>query len=146
MKSVSAPPVHPLADNLTRFFWEGAREGKLLAQQCADCGHRQHPPSPVCRSCLSDRVSPTELSGRGTVYTYTVTTHVFHPSFAEKVPYILVVVELEEQPGLKMLSRMTDCTEDDVRVDMEVEVRFTNEGEGVVLPLFAPVALRGATR
>lgn len=142
MTSVSASPIHPLPDNQTRFFWDGAREGKLLVQRCDDCGHRQHPPGPVCRSCLSAGVTPIEVSGRGTVYTHTVTTHVFHPYFEDKVPYVLVVVELEEQQGLKLLSRMTDCAEDEVRIGMQVEVSFVDEGEGVVLPLFKPATAR----
>jgi uncharacterized OB-fold protein len=133
-------PPRPAPDPLTQFFWDGCREHRLLIQRCNACGHYIHWPRPVCRFCQSTDLAPAEVSGRGTVYTYTVTVQPFHPWFADKVPYLVATIELEEQEHLHMVSNLVECTEDDVVVGMPVEVTFRDVADDLVLPLFRPVA------
>jgi uncharacterized OB-fold protein len=123
----------------TRFFWDGAREHKLLIQRCDECGFYIHWPRPLCPRCHSAKLTPTPLSGRGTVFTFTIVHHVFHPSFAEEVPYSLALVELEEQQGLRVLANIVDCPNDALRIGMPVEVTFEDREEGTV-PQFRPAA------
>lgn len=129
----------PLIDDDTRFFWEGTREHRLLMQYCADCELFYHHPRPVCPGCLSADLAPRELSGRGTVYTYTIAEQAFHPFFADRLPYTLVVVDLAEQPGLRFVSELVQCAPHDVAVDMPVEVVWEDVTDEVTLPLFRPV-------
>jgi uncharacterized protein len=130
-----APPTPMLtADN--RFFWEGAKEHKLMILRCDACGTYIHLPRPVCRKCLSFDLSPAEVSGRATLYSYTVTHKVFHPYVADKVPYIVATVELVEQPGLMLLTNIVGLDEADVQIGMALEVSFQPLGPETVLPVF----------
>jgi uncharacterized OB-fold protein len=133
-------PIVPVPDELTVFFWDGAREGKLLIQRCDDCGYYQHTPRSCCKRCNGFSLAPAEVSGRGTMYSYTIAVHPFHPWLASRLPYVLAVVELEEQLGLKLVTNIVECPEDDLRCDMAVEVTFETIAEGVVLPMFRPRA------
>ena len=79
------------------------------------------------------------VSGRGTVFTYTVNHQPFNP--AVPVPYVIAIVELEEQANLRIASNIVDCEPDSVRVGLPVEVRFERQDvgdESVYMPVFAP--------
>lgn len=125
----------PLPDAATAFFWDGAREGRLMILRCNDCGTYLHPPRPVCRSCASSRLAPAHVSGRGTVYSFTV-THRAVPGFT--TPFAVALVELEEQAGLRLVTNLAGVAPEDTRIGMEVEVVFEQVAGGVTLPLFAP--------
>lgn len=133
-------PIVPAPSELTAFFWDGAREGQLLVQQCNTCHRFQHPPEPVCHHCLSFDLGHGKMSGRGTVYTYQVATQAFHPWFADKLPYVIGVVELDEQRGLKLLTNLVDFPEDALAVGARVQVRFRPLSDEFSLPVFAPAA------
>ncbi len=129
-------PVLP-PNEITRFFWDAARQHKLVIQRCDGCGYYIHWPSVLCPRCNSDKLAPSEVSGRGTIFTYTIVHHVFAPIYADEVPYSLAIVELEEQPGLRMLARILDCPNESLRIGMPVEVTF-EDFENVTLPQFRP--------
>ena len=99
-----------------------------------------HWPRPVCRFCLSTSLTPTRVSGRGRLHTWTIPLQPFDPYFLERLPYVLAVVELDEQPGLMVVTDIVDCAEDDLRADMPVEVTFREVAPGYTLPLFAPAS------
>jgi uncharacterized OB-fold protein len=131
-------PPRPAPDPLTEPFWQGAAEGRLVIQRCCRCHRYIHPPRPVCRFCLSTRLEPTEVSGRATLYTWTVAEQAFHPFFADKLPYVYATVDLVEQPGLRLITNIVDVPFEELRVDMALEVVFREVAEGLVLPLFRP--------
>jgi uncharacterized OB-fold protein len=133
------PPPAPLPDPLTQFFWDAAADGKLMIQQCNECGQHIHPPRPVCRRCLSTDLAPVEVSGRATLYAWTVAEQAFHPYFADKLPYVYATVELEEQ-RTKLITNIVDCSIDDLRADMPVEVVFEPLTDTITLPRFRPVS------
>jgi uncharacterized OB-fold protein len=138
-----AKPIMPVPDKVSAFFWEGARQGRLLILRCDDCGYYVHWPRPICKRCQSFSLSPAEVSGQGSVYSYTVGMKAFHPWFENRVPYILAVVELEEQRHLKLVTNLVDCDEDDVSVGMKVSVVFEQINDELVLPMFRPDAAAG---
>jgi len=140
MSTPELSPPRPAADALTAPFWDGCREHRLVIQRCRACGHYLHLPKPVCRFCLSTDLGYEAVSGRATLYTYTVAVQPFHPYYADKVPYLLATVELAEQPRLMLFTRLTECTEDDVRVGMPVEVVFDDVTPDLTLPLFRPAS------
>jgi uncharacterized protein len=133
--ALTHPPL-PIITPLTEAFWDGVAQRKLMICHCADCDHLLHPPRPVCNRCMSTNIDAKEMSGLATLYTYTVTVQVFHPFYADKVPYVLAVVELEEQPGLRLTTIVVDCPEDQLRVGLPVEVVWTEAGPDWVLPYF----------
>lgn len=130
------PPPQP--DDTTRFFWDGASRGELLVQRCAACGSLQYPPEVVCTTCQSEKLESARLTGRGTLYSFAVVHRAFHPSFAPHVPYVVAVVELEEQPGLRLLTNIVETDPDHLAVGIAVETVFEKRGD-LTMPQFRPV-------
>jgi uncharacterized protein len=124
----------PQPDPMTEFFWEGARNHRLLILRCEHCGRYNHWPRPICRFCHAETLVPSEVSGRGTIWSYTVVCYSYHPGM--KPPYVLAAIELDEQPGLRMVSNVIDCGEDELAVGLPVEVVFQDVAPEVTLPLF----------
>jgi uncharacterized OB-fold protein len=137
-ESVAVPPVRPAPDRLTSFFWDGARQHQLLIQKCHRCGRFQHPPEPVCHHCLSFDLGPGQVSGRGTIYSFEIATHAFHPWFADKIPFVIAVVELAEQPNLKLITNIVDADLATLEIGAEVEVTWRPLDDQFTLPVFRP--------
>ncbi len=114
-------------------FWRGGEVGALNIHHCAGCGRFFHPPAPVCPNCLSLDVAPRAVSGRGTVLTFTVNYQAWTPEI--DAPFVIAIVELEEQPGLRFLTNVGGCPVEEVCIGMEVRVRF-EQHEDVWLPVF----------
>ncbi|MGH7818193.1 MAG: Zn-ribbon domain-containing OB-fold protein [Candidatus Binatia bacterium] len=127
--------VLPEVDEATAFYWEAARRHELHVLRCAACRRFVHPPQPSCPSCSTNDLAPERVSGRGVVHTYTI-AHREVPG--HEVPFALVIVELEEQVGLRILSNLVDCPLENVRVGLPVEVTFEEAGGNVTLPQFRP--------
>jgi uncharacterized OB-fold protein len=123
----------PLITDDNEAFWTGGRDGRLMITRCEDCGYRTHPPTPRCPSCFSERVAPSPVSGRGRIYSFTINRQQWDPEL--EVPYVIALVELDEQPGLRLLTNIVGCPVDEVAIDMPVEVEFVAQGEAF-LPVF----------
>jgi uncharacterized OB-fold protein len=118
----------------TQFFWDGAKDGHLLIQQCRACALLRHPPRPMCPQCHSLEWDTIESSGRGTVYSYVMPQHPPLPFFDDR--YIVDLVELEE--GVRLVSNLVGIDADDASIGMPVRVRFDAFDDDVVLPVFVP--------
>lgn len=129
----------PVADELSQPFWEAARERRLVAQRCAECGYYNHPPRSACDRCSSQSLQFAPLSGRGTIYTYTVMHQPNVAGFEDEIPYVNIVVELDEQPMLFMVSNLPCAELDKIRIGGRVEVWFEERGPDLVIPQFRPV-------
>src|SRR6516164_11631782 len=127
----------PVADEVSAPFWEGVRAGKLLLQRCGDCQRWQYPPDGTCSSCSSANIVFEEVSGRGTVYSYSQTVSgARHPYFQNISPYLVGQVELEEQEGLLMCSNFPGATLGDLDVGAPVEVEYQQITPEAVIPQF----------
>jgi uncharacterized OB-fold protein len=128
----------PVPDDITAPFWTAAaREGVLKIQRCADCGAYQQPPGAACGQCASADLAFEEVSGRGTVYAYTEThSGARHPAFAAKVPYLVGLVELAEQPGLLMHTNFPGATLEMLRTGVPVTVEFERLTDEISIPQF----------
>jgi uncharacterized protein len=124
----------PQINEENRAFWTGGSEGELRFMRCGNCGYYLHPPSPRCPECWSEDIAPSAVSGRGTVYTYTINRREWVPGL--QVPFVLAVIELDEQPGLRLITNV-ECDPEDVTIGMPVEVAFRQRGEAFV-PVFRP--------
>lgn len=129
--------VEPPLTERTRAFWTSGADGVLRIARCGSCGRYQHPPRPVCSRCWSRAISPEPVSGRATVWTWTVNRYQWQAAMAP--PYVVAEVELAEQRGLRLLTNIVDCAVDEVRIGLDVEVCFARSGEASI-PLFRPVA------
>jgi acetyl-CoA acetyltransferase/uncharacterized OB-fold protein len=130
--------ILPLVNDENRHFWEGGARGELCFLCCEACSYYVHPPAPVCPECLGRELAPRAVSGRGVVHAYTVNHQPWIPGFDP--PYVVAIVEIDEQPGLRLTTNVTGCEIDAVSIGMPVEVRFEEIADDVYLPLFEPAA------
>ena len=128
----------PRIDEETRGYWEACRRHELVLQRCGQCGTLRYYPRAVCPECLSSEVRWEKMSGRGTVYTFTVTYQNQAPGFREELPYVLAYVRLDEGP--QMLTNVVGCKPDEVKIGMPVEVTFEDVNDEIAIPRFRPVA------
>lgn len=128
----------PAASRETLAWWQAATEHRLLVQRCADCGHMQLPPGPLCAACRSFNRGWQDVSGRGTVYTYTIVHRAYVPSLGDKLPYIVIVVELEGGGGARLTSNLVDAEPGSVQIGMPVAVVWEDMAPGLAVPRFRP--------
>jgi uncharacterized protein len=137
---VTAPqyPPQPAPDFDTAGFWEATAEGRLALCRCADCGLWLQPPLERCRRCAG----PTrfeDVSGRGTVHTFLVQRQPSVVGYVDAVPYVVALVELDEQPGLRLASRIVDVEPEQVAVGMRVVADVVPlPGGDFHVPVFRP--------
>ena len=127
----------------TREFWAGAANDELRIPACDACGRLCWYPRKRCRYCEGDVFSWTTMSGRGSLFSWVVVTHVFLPQLADLVPFAPALVALEEDPAVRIATRVVDCELDALEFDMPMHVTFRPitfagvDGE-VRAPLFTP--------
>jgi uncharacterized OB-fold protein len=134
---VDDPLLHrpvPVGDPLCDFFWASGADGNLRILRCAACGCFVHPPSVPCPRCLSVDLAPAPVSGLGEVSACTVNVHQWTP---DQAPYAIAVIELAEQPGLRLTSNVVGCPPHDVHIGQPVRVCFVHR-HGLYYPVFVP--------
>jgi uncharacterized OB-fold protein len=129
-------PVPEPDDDLVAAFWDHCSRAELRFQRCADCGAWRHLPRILCAGCQSPRSTWERSSGRGTIFSWTITHQPLVRNFPEPVPYAVIVVELEE--GVRMVSGLRDLAPADLAIGLAVEVVFETVADGVALPFFRP--------
>ena len=138
MADLSPRPV-PAPDDLTKPFWEATAEHRLEIQHCSACGHYNHPPKRLCDKCTSPDLGFVPVSGHGQVYSYTVMRQTSIAGFEDKVPYTTLLVELEEQPQLLLVSTVPGDGVG-IAIGQRTELWWETIDEGFVLPQFRPIA------
>lgn len=108
----------------------------LRVARCAACDRWVHPATDGCAEC-GRPLTWEAVSGRGTVFTFTVNHQPFNPEVP--VPYVIALVQLDEQADLRIPTNIVDCDPAEVVIGLPVAVRF-EEQDDVFFPLFAPVA------
>jgi uncharacterized OB-fold protein len=106
---------------------------QLLIEHCDNCARWVHPAAGACRDCGAPLVA-RPVSGHGTVFTYTVNHHPYNPDIP--TPYVIAIVELAEQSGLRVAANIVGCEPDSVRVGLPVDAQAERGASGA--PLFAP--------
>jgi len=118
------------------FFWKAGEHGRLQFMRCSSCGFHVHPPLPICPRCQSREVAPQLVSGLATVVSSTINRQIWERGLES--PYVIAIVELDEQPGLRLTTNIVNCPIEAVRIGMRVRVLFDHR-EDVWLPLFEPL-------
>jgi uncharacterized OB-fold protein len=126
----------PLPDEASQPFFDGAREHRLMIQKCTSCGAVMWPVKSRCDNCLAASVTWIQARGKGTLYSFVLMHQVYHPGFAATVPYNIAQVDLVE--GLRMISNVVGCSNENLRIGMPLEVTFEDVSEAVTLPKFKP--------
>ena len=130
----------PHIDEEMRPWWEAAQRHELYIQKCRDCGDLRFHPRALCTSCMSSRVEWVKCSGRGKIYTFTVTNQNGSAGFRDSLPYVLAWVELEE--GVRMLTNIVECPPAQVKIDQAVEAVFDDVTPEVTLVKFHPATAK----
>jgi uncharacterized OB-fold protein len=127
----------PLITGLSKIFWDGCKQNKLLYQQCGDCGEIVFFPKMFCSNCMSHNLKWKESKGRGRIYQYTITYDFAPMEFMADVPYVLAIIDMQE--GFRIMSNIVECEFDKLHSDMEVEVVFDRVTPEITLHKFRPV-------
>ena len=114
-------------------FWAACRRHELVVQRCAACGHLAFYPRSTCPACGSAELAWQSVSGRGSLHTFTVARRATHPKLAERVPYVIAVVELDEGP--RLTSTVVDADPAALRIGQRLVVGFEDHEE-ISLPVF----------
>lgn len=126
----------PIPSSMTEQYWRSAQKGEFVIQYCDDCQRFLHPPVPQCRLCGGVALGWRKVSGRGTIVTCVVVRSALVNGFQDLVPYVGVEVELDEQPGLRVLTNLLGCDAETDHIGERVRVQFEDAGNEVVLPQF----------
>lgn len=125
-RKLTAPVEYPEHAAL----WQAAREGRLLVRRCNACKSAHWYPRPVCPLCGSNDTDWLESTGRGAIYSVTVTQR------GVPVPYAIAYVTLDEGPTL--LTNIVDCDLDALAIGQRVKLVFKPTEGGAPVPMFAP--------
>jgi uncharacterized OB-fold protein len=132
------PRFTPNPEGLHAEFYGFCARGELRFQRCTACDAWRHPPRILCPRCGAEAWGWTASSGRGTVYTWTVTHQALVPVFAEDLPYAVVVVELAE--GVRLVSALRGIAPAAITLNLPVEVRFHRMSDTIGLHWFVPAS------
>ena len=119
-------------------FWVATKAHELKLQKCDRCGRFWYYPGPVCHYCSSREFTWTPVSGKGTIYSYSVLERAKGNPFEDDVPIAIILVRLEEGPV--MMSNLIDFEPSQLAIDAPVTVDYEDVDDQVTLPVFRPAA------
>ncbi|MDE2399215.1 MAG: OB-fold domain-containing protein [Burkholderiales bacterium] len=126
-------PLPEMTDS-SRPFWERLAQGALSFQRCKSCGHAWLPARSECPECLGDDWQREDAAGGATLVSWVVYRHAYHPAFAQRLPYTVAVVQLDEGPRM-----IANVIGDAARLKIDQRLKLVIEAEGAVsVARFAP--------
>lgn len=128
-------PTDVAPDDLDAPFWAACRDGRFLVHRCMECGRAYWPAS----TCLDHGAAPMrwdDASGRGVVHTYTIVHHAYRPDLADRLPYVVAVVQLDEGPFFH--TNIVGCEPAAVHVDMRVRATYAAIDDDTAVAYFTP--------
>ncbi len=132
-----APVINPDSSA----YWNAAQEERLVIRKCSACGELHFMPRFLCPACWSTELEWVQASGRGTVHSYSVVRRASAPEFADRVPYVIALIDLEEGP--RMMANILGEDALQVRVGDAVDVCFEEREGGKKVPQFRRAAQGG---
>lgn len=137
---LEAARLIPVDDDLdTGGFFEAARRGEVAVYRCTGCDAVLHVPRKYCRHCGGWDGRWHVVSGSATLYSWTVVTHQVHPAYP--TPYTVVLVDLDDLPGTRLVGSVPGTP--DLQPGQPMEAWFEELGEvdgrPVVIPNWRPV-------
>lgn len=128
----------PLITEVSKVFYDGCKNEKLLYQKCADCDEVIFFPKILCPECMSRNLEWKQSGGRGKIFSYTVTYGYAPPEFVSETPYVLAIVKMDE--GYKLMTNIVEDDFDKLSCDLPVEVIFDPVTPEITLPKFRLVS------
>lgn len=136
-------PFPDLGFEPLRGFWEGAARSELRLPRCTACGAWIWYPRPACPACGGSGIAWSATAGRGTLFSWAVVRRALWAPYAPFVPYATGLVALEEDPSVRLVTRLVDCDPEALRVDLPVravfrELAFPGDERRCLAPFFTP--------
>jgi len=131
---------HPVPTALTRPFWDGCRDHKLMMQECTGCGRLRFYPSEGCQHCRSTDYTWTRVSGRGRIYSWIVVHRSVDPVWQARTPFVTGIIELEEGMGVLVPGLILGMAPDAIEEAMPVHVEFEQTDAETTVPRWRVVA------
>lgn len=130
------PKQSPIPDALDKPYFDALNRDEFVVQNCKACNRLQHPPQPKCPACGSDaNLEWKKMSGTGTIYTYAVVYDSPVSVLQADQPYNVALIQLDDDPGVTMMSHLPGRAVDDVPIGAKVKVIFeTTPGTGQKVP------------
>jgi uncharacterized OB-fold protein len=129
---------------LAREYWQGTKEHKILVQKCTNCGRFRWLPKPMCPDCNTFDAEWTDVGTTGTIFSFFISYRGFGRVWEQHAPYVVVLVEFDEAPNVRIFADLIDveADPDKVKIGLPVEVVFDDITDKITLPRFR---LRGST-
>ncbi|MBI3302230.1 MAG: Zn-ribbon domain-containing OB-fold protein [Deltaproteobacteria bacterium] len=137
MRTATKPIPTPDPDSWP--FWRAARQHQLLLQRCPNCGHCRYPPKAFCNHCHTLGGEWRALRGRGRLVSWTVQHHLLTPAFADELPYVVLLVALEERPNVRLVGNLRGGTVDDLKIGRPGQAVFEDITDEIALIHWQPV-------
>lgn len=137
MSSTESKPTRfePAMSEVTEPFWEATRNREFLLQWCSPCDKPIFYPREVCPQCLSsDGLEWRPASGEGTIYAASVQHKPGNPLMADRVPYVVALVELAEGP--RLMTNVINCEPEAAAIGAAVRLTWEALSDGRHLPQF----------
>ena len=136
MSNTATPIPAPPMTELTQPFWDALKhDGALTFQRCMACGHGWLPARSDCPNCLGSQWSREASKGLGTLVSWVVYRHAYHPAFEARLPYTVAVVQLDEGP--RMISNVVGADAASLRIDQRLRLAVEIEVD-LTVPRFTP--------
>lgn len=135
-RAAALAPHLPIIDAESEPFWAATKDRQFLIRHCTACGRNHFYPRHYCPYCWSEACEWQAASGKGRIYSYTVIHHNDVPPFKDMLPYIVVLIDLDE--GVRVTANLVECTPDVVHVGLPVEVIYEHINDDITLPQFRP--------
>ena len=124
----------PVPTPVSAPFWAALNEDRIELQRCGACDAWIHYPRTRCPNCGSDRLGWHAVAGTGAIYTFTVARQATAPPFADEVPQLLAVIELDE--GVRMVGEVVDVGDDEIEIGMPLRVAWNRVDDELTLPIW----------
>lgn len=127
----------PVPDELTKPYWDAAKEHRFVLQRCAACKLYAAWPRVICPRCQGDQFEWAEPSGKGKIHSYTILRQTTRPGYTDEIPFVIVNVQIDEEPSVYVTTNLlVDESEfDKLHIDLPVVVTFEDRGD-VSVPQF----------
>lgn len=123
------PAPHPARDRLDAPYWEGALAHQLRVQRCAACRAWRWGPEWICHACRSFECEWIAVEPIGRIYSWERVWHSVHPALGEASPYVIVLVELPQAGGVRMIGNLVGDPRQTIAIGAKVRAVFEDHPE-----------------
>jgi uncharacterized protein len=136
MASAETTIPAPERDALNTPYWDSLAQGALLFQRCSACSHAWLPARSECPACLGGQWVWEKAGGGAKLISWVVYHVAFHPAFANRLPYNVAIVELDEGP--RLISNVVGLEDaETLKIDQRLRLVIADEG-GTAVARFSP--------